>query len=181
MSLQVSADRPVLGDEIHLTFFVRAKKGKPTRVAFANLLDMAVGGLCMEISPLDSDLFMESHGKLFILNRDIEIQIFCRSHPSNVFIAGHVKWFKRKKEFEESVSDDNIYLGVTFSFESSLQREEIAGLLGHMGNETIRCQNCEARISAEAALCYNCGVKLVRKRTLLRRMIFGLLAGGEEK
>ncbi len=180
MSLEVSTDKSILRNEIHLTFFVQEKRGKPTRVAFARLLDISAGGLCMEISPLDSDLFMESHGRLFILNRNIEMQMFCRSHPTNVSVAGHVKWFKRKKDVEESAEDDDIYIGVTFSFENGLQREDVSRLLEHLKSDMVSCQNCNARVSAEAALCYNCGAKLVRKRTLLRRMIFGLLASSEE-
>ncbi|GAB4334472.1 MAG: hypothetical protein Kow0099_06520 [Candidatus Abyssubacteria bacterium] len=141
----------------------------------ARLIDISDAGLCMEISPLDSDLFMELQGTAFILSTELEIQIFCRSHPINIAISGSIKWFKRKKEMGDAGNDDNICVGVIFSFANSAQKKEVVELLRHLKNDTIRCGSCDARVSANAVVCYNCGSRPMRKRTLLRKMLNSLL------
>ena len=126
MLVQLTSDTPSVGNEVHLSYFIRRKRGEASRIASARLLEISEAGLCMEISPLDSDLFLETGGTLFALNKNIEAQIFCRSHPNNVSVEGVVKWFKRNEEIDESMDGGNVCVGVIFSHRNSCQKQEIA-------------------------------------------------------
>jgi ribosomal protein L40E len=176
MALQASTEKLALCDEVQLSYFVRSKERKTSRVAHARLIDISEAGLCMEISPLDSDIFMESQGHLFIVNGDVEMQLFCRSHPDNLFLVGGIKWFRRKKELDDSETDGKIYVGVLFSGDGRTQKKDIVELIRHLKTESTKCSECGARISTESVLCYNCGAKTVRKRTIFKKMIFSFLA-----
>lgn len=176
MLLEVSSKPIALDDQVFLSYFVRQRSRKTPRVGSARLIDISEAGLCMEISPFDSDLFLESQGRPFILSRDIEIQIFCRSHPINISVSGAIKWFKRKKDIEVEAGDEsNVCIGVIFTFHNGSQRKEMVELVRRLKNEAVRCRNCGSRISPDALVCYNCAVKPVRKRALLRKWIFGFL------
>jgi hypothetical protein len=180
MTLELSNAKLELEDEAQLSYYVKHKSRRHSRVGHAKLLDLSEAGLCMEISPLDSDLFLESQGKLFIMSTDIELQIFCRSHPMNVWVSGSIRWFKRKSELGEFEGSENIYIGVMFPFASATQRGEIVDLVRHLKNDMSKCRGCGAIVSSDAFICYNCGERLTRKRSVLRKMIFGLLGGGAE-
>jgi len=180
MLVQLTSDTPSVGNEVHLSYFIRRKRGEASRIASARLLEISEAGLCMEISPLDSDLFLETGGTLFALNKNIEAQIFCRSHPNNVSVEGVVKWFKRNEEIDESMDGGNVCVGVIFSHRNSCQKQEIAELVRHLKNDTIQCHECNARISADAFLCYNCGSKPIRKRALLKKILSGLFNGDDD-
>jgi hypothetical protein len=180
MALQLSPEKVALDNAVHLSYFVKRKKGKPSRVAFARLLDISHAGLCMEVSPVDSDLFMESGGTLFILKKNIEMQIFCRSHPNNVSVAATIKWFKKKEESIDSIDDGNVCAGVMFSLADADQRREISELVGLLKGGTACCRECNASVSGEAAFCYNCGAKIPRKRAFLKKMLNTLLAGPDD-
>lgn len=179
MLLETSSGKLALDDEAQLSYFVRKKGRKAPRVGYAKLIDITEAGLCMEISPVDSDLFMESKKTTFILSKDIELQIFCRSHPINVSVAGCIKWFKRKEEIHKAENSENIYVGLIFTFFDSAQKKEIAELVGHLKNDMVRCNACGASISADTVLCYSCGARHVRKRAFLKKMLFSLLANNE--
>jgi hypothetical protein len=177
MLVELSSDKSVsLSEQILLSYYLRSKSQKTPRVGNARLIDISEAGLCMEISPLDSDLFLESQGTAFILSTEVEIQIFCRLHPINIAISGSIKWFKRKKDMEDMADDGNICLGVIFSFATVAQKKEMVELVRRLKNDTIQCSVCDSRVSANAVVCYNCGSKPIRKRTLLRKMLFSLLA-----
>ena len=180
MALQLAPSNQVLGDEVQISYFVKRKDTKNSRVSVGRLLDISNAGLCMEILPEDSELYMESAGKLFLLNRNIDIQIFCRSYPSNISIEGCVKWIKRKDESPGLGDEDNICVGVLFSFANADQRKELAKLVALLRNDTILCAECNAPVFTEAALCYNCGARLVRKRAFLKNILHGLLAGDKK-
>ncbi len=179
MLLETSSGKLALDDEAQLSYFVRKKTRKPPRVGYARLIDITEAGLCMEISPVDSDLFMESEKTTYILSKDIEVQIFCRSHPINVSVAGCIKWFKRKDEIHKAENSENIYIGLMFTFFDGAQRQEIAELVRHLKNDSVRCNACGASISADSVLCYSCGERQVRKRAFLKKMLFGFLANDE--
>ncbi len=176
MAIQLSGEKLALCDAVQASYFVKNKSRKPTRVGHARLIDISGAGLCMEISPLDSDLFMESQGKLFVINSDIQIQLFCRTHPDNLFVAGCIKWFKSKKEAGNTNDDGNIYVGIIFPADDRNQKRDIVELLRHLKKETTKCNQCDAVVSADAVICYNCGSKPTRKRTFLKKMIFSFLA-----
>ncbi len=177
MALQIVEPRPSLGAEVHFSYYVKRKDGKPSRVGLANVLDISETGLCMEISPLDSDLFAESFGELPVHNREIGLQIFCRSHPSNVFVEGSVRWFKQKKEFGGDVSPGlGIRAGVVFSISDPEQKREIMDLLGRLKGATVHCTVCQTIVSAAGAFCYECGARLMRRRSALRNAIRDALA-----
>jgi ribosomal protein L40E len=134
----------------------------------------------MEISPYDSDLFLESQGKLFIMNTDVEMQIFCRSHPMNVSVPGSIRWFKRKSEFGKCENSENIFVGVMFPFATPDQKKGIIDLVKHLKNAMSKCGECGATISAEAFICYNCGSRPLRKRNVLKKMIFSIFSGNND-
>ena len=175
MTLELSSEKLDLADEVQLSYFVNRKSQKPSRVGHAKLIDLSEAGLCMEISPYDSDLFLESQGKLFIMSTNLEMQIFCRSHTANVSVPGSIRWFKRKKELGEIEDAENIYVGVMFPFANINQKRIIVELVRHLKSEMGKCGECGATISIDAFICYNCGCKPVRKRNLLRKMISGFL------
>jgi len=183
MAIQISSEKLALCDAVQVSYFVKNKSRKPTRVGHARLIDISEAGLCMEISPLDSDLFMESQGKLFVINSDVEVQLFCRTHPTNLFVAGCIKWFKRKKEAGDTKDDGNIYVGVIFPANDRNQKRDIVELMRHLKKETTKCTHCDAIVSAAAAICYSCGSKPARKRTIFKKMIFSFLAAtnGDQK
>jgi ribosomal protein L40E len=182
MTLQLSKPKIELDDEAQLSYYVKHKSRKHSRVGHAKLIDLSEAGLCMEISPSDSDLFLESQGKLFIMSTDIELQIFCRSHPMNVWVSGSIRWFKRKSELGEFEESENIYIGVMFPFANAQQRAEIVDLVRHLKNDNdmSKCRECGAVVSSDAFICYKCGERVTRKRNVLRKMIFGFLGGGAE-
>jgi len=180
MQLQLSSDTSSLDNDVQVSYLIKRKKGKVSRIASGRLLDISEAGLCMEISPLDSDLFLESQGTLFALNKNVELQIFCRSHPNNISVEGCVKWFKRNKDIDESFNDGNVCVGVIFSFWERDHKQEVAELVRHLKNDTIHCNECNARVSAGSVLCYNCGSRPVRKRAFLRKMLFSIFNGDTE-
>ena len=179
MTLQLSAERLDLEDEVQLSYFVKRKGGKPPRVAFGRLLEISESGLCMEISPLDSDLFMVSRNQLFAMNKFVEMQFFCRSHPKNISIQGRVEWFKRQNKTGQSLDGGGVCTGVIFSYTSSTQRREMAALVGHLRNDRSGCRKCKTAVSSNAVFCYNCGARLPRRRTFLRRAIDSLLSASQ--
>ena len=176
-SFEVSPKNLIYEDEVQVSYFVKKRRGKPSRICEATLLDISNAGLCMEISPEDSEIYMESGGQVFLLNRSIDIQIFCRSHPNNVSVEGYVKWLQREEENEAGIDPGGIRAGVLFSFESTDQRWELAELVSLLKTDTANCRECNAPVSADAPLCYNCGSKLVRRRAFLRKILDNLLAG----
>ena len=180
MALLLSSEKRVLENEVQISYFVRKRHAKSARIGYATLMDISSAGLCMEISPLDSELYMETLGQLFLLNRNIDIQIFCRSHPSNVSIEGRVTWIKRREEADNREIDGGICVGVAFSFETAEQRRELANLVELLRGDTFNCAECGSPVSVNAGLCYRCGARLARKRTFFRKIIFGLLAGNSE-
>jgi ribosomal protein L40E len=177
---QALTEKRVKESEVQISYFVKKQGGKPSRICLANLLDISNAGLCMEISDLDSELYMESGGRIFLLNRNIDMQIFCRSYPDNVSIQGHVKWIQHEDETsspqmgEESSS---IRVGVLFRFDDAGQRLELANLVRLLKTDTTNCNECNAPVSVDAPLCYNCGSRLVRRRAFLRKILDNLLAG----
>jgi ribosomal protein L40E len=176
-SPQVSSEKRIYEDEVQVSYFVKKRKGSPSRLCEAKLLDISNAGLCMEISPEDSEIYMESGGQVFLLNRSIDIQIFCRSHPNNVSVEGYVKWLQREEENEAGIDPGGIRVGVLFSFDNADQRWELAELVSLLKTDTTNCRECNAPVSADAPLCYNCGSKLVRRRAFLRKILDNLLAG----
>lgn len=185
ISSRISSERRISEGDVQISYFVKKWKGKPARICLARLLDISNAGLCMEISQFDSELYMESGGKLFLLNRNIDMQIFCRSHPNNVSIDGRVKWLQRKEESESQPesqeNDDGVYVGVLFRFDDANQRRELASLVRLLKTDTANCRECNAPVSADAPLCYNCGSRLVRRRAFLRRILDNLLAGNKDE
>jgi len=179
MTLQLSPEQLELEDEVQLSYFVKRKGGKPPRVAFGRLLEISESGLCMEISPLDSDLFMVSQKQLFAMNKFIEMQFFCRSHPKNISIEGRVEWFKHQNKIEQSLDGDGVCTVVIFSYTSSIQTREMAALVGHLRNDRAGCRKCKTVVSSNAVFCYNCGARLPRRRTFLRRAIDSLLSASQ--
>ncbi len=183
ISSRVSSERRISEGEVQISYYVKKWKGKPARICLARLLDISNAGLCMEISQFDSELYMETGGKLFLLNRNIDMQIFCRSLPNNVSIDGRVKWIQHREESEsqsESQDDDGIYIGVLFKFDGADQRRELASLVSLLKTDTANCRECNAPVSADAPLCYNCGSRLIRRRAFLRRIFDNLLAGNKD-
>lgn len=180
MTLDLSNRKLDMVDEVQLSYYVSHKSRKYSRVGHAKLIDLSEAGLCMEISPYDSDLFLESQGKLFIMSTEVELQIFCRSHPINVSVTGSIRWFKRKKEFGEVSESENIYVGIMFPFAMGKQRQLILNLVRHLKSEMTKCGECGATVSAEAFICYNCGSKPMRKRNILKKVIFGFLNGNSD-
>lgn len=176
MTLQLCSRSSVPKDEVCFSYSVKKDNGGPLRAGFARVLDISESGLCMEISPFDSDLFVEWCGGQPGFNRDIELQIFCRSHPYNVSVDGSVRWFKQKGEFFNSSDRLYIFAGVMFSIDSDEQKEQISELLERLDNNTKRCGKCDASVSADAAFCYNCGKKLVRRCDVVRKMVACLVA-----
>ncbi len=179
----VSEER-IRKSEVQVSYFVKKHKGKPSRICLGSLLDISNAGLCMEISHLDSELYMESGGRIFLLNRNIDMQIFCRSHPNNVSIEGHVKWIQREdktgsSEMAEKV--DSIRVGVLFRFDDAGQRMELATLVSLLKTDTANCGKCNAPVSVDAPLCYNCGTRLVRRRAFLRKILDSLLSGESQR
>ncbi len=179
LSPEVSSERRLLEKDVQVSYFAKKRDGKTSRIAYAELLDISNAGLCMEISPEDSELYMESRGQLFLLNRIIEIQMFCRSHPSNVSVEGRIKWIKRKEEDDVDGQDNGICVGVLFNFDDAHQRRDLAELVSLLKTDVMNCGDCNAPVSTEALLCYNCGARLVRKRAFFRKIINGLLAGNK--
>ncbi len=177
MTLEMTSQKLGLDDEVLLSYFVKHKSRKHSRVGYAKLVDLCEAGLCMEISPYDSDLFLESQGKLFIMSTDVELQIFCRSHPMNVSVTGVIRWFKQKKELGEVNESENIYIGVMFPLASIEQKRAIVDLVRHLKSELIKCGQCGASISSDAFICYNCGSRPIRKRNIFRKTIISFLTG----
>ena len=179
MSVRLSAPQPTIDSELRFSFFVKGSDGKPSRVGVARVLDISETGLCMEISPLDSDLFVEPFVGIPELNRDIELQIFCRSHPSNVFVNGSVRWFRQMKEVAlpaDSTERLDICAGVVFSIDDPDKRREMGEMLGRLNNSTVRCAQCGAPVSANGMFCYDCGIRLITKRETVQNAIFDVLA-----
>jgi hypothetical protein len=178
MSAQAKTAVPALDSEIRFSFFVKGSDGKPSRVGLARVLDISQTGLCMEISPIDSDLFMEPFKNLTEPHRKIELQIFCRSHPSNIFVEGSVKWFKPKKElgacdkFSKSL---DICAGVVFTVNGTDKRRELMEMIGHLPTSAICCRECGTAVSVNGAFCYECGTRLVTKRELMKNALFDVL------
>ncbi|RJP20383.1 MAG: hypothetical protein C4520_11415 [Candidatus Abyssobacteria bacterium SURF_5] len=179
MTLELSSQKLELDDEVQLSYFVNHKNRKASRVGHAKLIDISEAGLCMEISPYDSDLFLESQGRLFIMSTQVEMQVFCRSHPINVSMTGVIRWFKQKKEFGDMPDNENIFVGVIFPFASGSQRKTIVDLVGHLKNDVVKCGECGATISADVFICYHCGSRPVRKRSVLKKMILGFLGNSD--
>lgn len=153
MRLPLSAPK----DEVCFSYSVRKGNGGPLRAGFAKVRDISESGLCMEISPFDSDLFVEWYGGQPGFNRDIELQIFCRSHPCNVSVNGSVRWFKQKGGLLDSFDRLYLFAGVMFSIDSHEQKRELSELLKRLNNNTKRCRQCDASVSVDAAFCYDCG------------------------
>jgi hypothetical protein len=166
-----------LKDEVQISYFVKAKKKKSSRICAAELIDISNVGLCMEISPTGSELYMESGGKLFLINKKVEIQIFCRSHSNNISVEAQVKWIKQNSESSKPSDEARIYVGVLFSSTDANQKRELAELIQLIRKDTVRCGECSTPVSADASLCYKCGARLVRKRTFLRSIINSVLSG----
>jgi len=171
MNLPLTTPETSVDVEIRFSYFVKGKDGKPSRVGLARVLDISKTGLCMEISPLDSDLFMESVGDLPAPNREIELQIFCRSHPHNIFVEGSVRWFKQKKEIGHS-SDLDICAGVVFSIDDTAQKREMAELLRHLNSRDVRCRDCGMLVSVDGMICYECGARLSSRRDAIRSAFY---------
>jgi len=133
----------------------------------------------MEISSIGSELFMESGGNLFLLNRNIAIQIFCRSYPQNISIEGNVRWIKRESHMGKTGHEDGIFIGVIFSSAYGTQKKHIEEFVELFRNDTVRCAECRAPISVDAALCYKCGSRHVRKRAFLRDIINTLFSSSK--
>jgi hypothetical protein len=180
MTLQLCAPRSVNKDELCFSYYVKTRNGRPSRVGFARVIDISESGLCMEISPFDSDLFVEWHDSQPGFNNDIELQIFCRSHPSNIFVEGSVKWFKQKSELVASSDRMHLCAGVVFILHDDEQKAQIAELLERTNSDTTRCSECEALVSVTTAFCYNCGAKLVTRRDIFKRIVRCLLENGKE-
>ena len=176
MTLQLCADQPVLRDELCFSYSIKKHHGKSSRAGFARVLDISQSGLCMEISPYDSDLFVEWNAGEPGFNKDIELQIFCRSHPSNVFVEGSVKWFKQKGEFVDSNDRLHICAGVIFSPRGDEQKQQISELLERLNKSTTPCEQCGEVISTDAAFCFNCGSKLPRRRDIFKKIISSFLS-----
>jgi hypothetical protein len=169
--------KSALEEEVQLTYFLTGKKGKNSRLCTAELLDISNIGLCMKIPSSGSELYMESDRKLFLINRNIDIQIFCRSYPNNISLQGRVEWIKRESTGEKSTDEGNIYAGVLFFFPDGDQRKYVTEFVKLFRNHTISCPKCRVDVSSEVGLCYKCGARLVRKRTFLRSIINGIISG----
>jgi len=176
---QTQSKTQISENDIQLSYFVKKRKGSPSRVCSAKLLDISNTGLCMEISEHDSELYMESQGSLFLLNKNIEIQMFCRSYPTNISMEGQVKWLQRPKESDTPENEADIHAGILFCFDGTDQRIELANLVSLLKKEVIICRECGASVSGEVALCYSCGCRLVRKRAFFRKIIDNLIAGAK--
>ena len=179
MVLQRSVPQTALDSELCFSYFVRGRTKRPSRVGRAKVLDISEVGLCMEISPLDSDLFMDPDRTPPAVNRDIGLQIYCRSHSSNVFVEGSVIWFKQKGELDEAAgSSDSIDIcaGVVFSIDDAEKKHEIRQILGCLKIPTTRCRSCGAPVSVEASLCYKCGARPVGRREAFKAALGEALA-----
>ncbi len=177
LSPEIYAEEQALETEVQLSYFTRKRNEKPSRIGYAKLLDISNAGLCMEIPQDGPELYMESRDQLFLVNKTIDLQIFCRSCSANVSIEGRVKWIKWKEETVIPEENEGICVGVLFSFTNADQRRDLAELVSVLKTDTISCADCGAPVSSGAALCYNCGTRLVRKRAFLRKIIDNLLAG----
>lgn len=178
MSIEVSSGIPRLDNEVQLSYFANTKGKKLAKVSHARLIDITEAGLCMEVSLRDSGLFMESSKSLYLLCKDIELQIFCRSHPINISVAGQIKWYERSSALELSGDEDTLFMGVIFRLENPTHRSEILELVKHLKGNITNCKRCDATISADAVLCYKCGAKPTRRRTFFKKMIYSLLVDG---
>jgi hypothetical protein len=184
MNVRLNSSEPCSGSEIRFSYFVKNKDGKPSRVGLARVLDISQTGLCMEISPSDSDLFMESFDELPEPNRNIELQIFCRSHPNNIFVEGSVRWFKQKKEVINSPQHPetlDICAGVVFSITDAKNRNELMEMLDHLEALAIHCRDCGTPVSANGSFCYECGQRLITKHDVMKNALFEVLAGDDKK
>jgi hypothetical protein len=175
-----SANMKLDENEVQVSYFVKKRGGKPSRVCVAKLLDISNVGLCMEISDEDSELYMETRGKLFLLNKTIEIQIFCRSYPTNVSLEANLKWIQRKDEPNFDEEGDEIFIGALFRFEDMGQRRDLAELVNLLKTDTVNCPECNAPVSIDAALCFNCGNRTERRRAFLKKIFDNLLIGGRD-
>ena len=175
MMPHVYSKNSVQKDEVCFSYSVKKEHGSPLRAGFARVLDISESGLCMEISPFDSDLFVEWAAGRRGFNKDIELQIFCRSHPCNVSVNGSVKWFKQKGEFFNSSDKHHLFAGVMFSIDSDDQKRQISELLERLDNNTKQCETCNASVSIDAAFCYNCGEQLIERRDTVERIVVGSL------
>ena len=175
----VLSEERIRESEVQVSYFVKKNKGKPSCICLASLLDISNAGLCMEISRFDSELYMESGGRIFLLNRNIDMQIFCRSHPNNVSIEGHVKWIQLEDETkspEMAEEAGGIRVGVLFKFDDAGQRMELAALVSLLKTDTTNCRKCNSPVSVDTPLCYNCGTRLVQRRAFLRKILDSLLS-----
>lgn len=185
MSTRLKTAELTLDSEIRFSYFVKGKDGKPSRVGLARVLDISHTGLCMEISPLDSDLFMESmesFEKLPEPNRNIELQIFCRSHPNNIFLEGLVKWFKQKKEFDACGKPSeslDICAGVMFTVHGAKKKKELREMIEHLQTPVISCSECGTPVSINGSFCYECGSRVISKREIVKNALFDVLAGDD--
>ena len=171
-------EKQTFEEEVQISYFVKGK-GKASRIGSGRLLDISNVGLCMEISPIGSELFMESGGNLFLLNRNIEIQIFCRSYSNNISVEGNVRWIKREDDLGKTEHEDGIFVGVIFSCTEGDQKRYIAEFVDLYRNDTIHCGECGVPVSVDSALCYKCGSRHVRKRAFLRDIINTIFSGSK--
>lgn len=193
MSPGLAKSESCLEPGIRFSYFVKQKTGKPSRVGTAKVLDISEAGLCMEISPLDSDLFVESNAARPSFNRDIELQIYCRSHPRNIFLEGTVRWFKHKGDLSLGSRPHNqsaqnsanqsealgICAGVVFSLDDPEKKREIEQLLGRIDSRVTSCRRCLSPVSAEGSFCYECGCRIISRREALRAVLNSVLAEGD--
>lgn len=180
MALRLSQNKPESGNDFCFSYFVKKRGGEPSRVGLAKVVDISESGLCMEIPPFDSDLFVNNCGPDLGLNKEMELQIFCRSHTNNIFVEGSVKWFKQKQDLGSTSDKLHLCAGVIFSIHDYEQQRQISDLLRHLKYDTICCKECGVFVSTEAVFCYNCGFKLVRRRNIFPMFIHALLARKEE-
>jgi hypothetical protein len=68
-------------------------------------------------------------------------------------------------------------VGVLFSLTGADQRKNLAEFVRLFRHDTIQCSGCRSPVSVDAALCYKCGTRLVRKRTFFRNIINTILSG----
>ncbi len=179
MALQLCSKISIPKEEMCFSYCVKKDNGAPLRAGFARVLDISESGLCMEISPFDSDLFVEWCGGQAGFNKEIELQIFCRSHPHNVSVDGSVRWFKQKGELFDSSDRLFLFAGVMFSTNSDDQKRQISELLARFDTGTKPCGKCDASVSIDAAFCYNCGEELMPRSDIVRKVVSGLVVDGK--